>query len=119
MIAVVDDDRLVRNGISSLLRASGYSATTFDSAHAFTSRLHYSSFCLVIADFKMPGMNGIEFLEALRLRDDSVPFILITALPQADIIKAAEIAGAMACLRKPFDQSVLLALVIQAVGQAS
>ncbi len=67
-IAIIDDERSVRSGLSNLLQSEGYATDTFDSAEVFLSHpLALSGASLVIADIKLRGMNGIELFEKLRL----------------------------------------------------
>ncbi|STD25612.1 response regulator receiver protein [Enterobacter asburiae] len=67
-IAIIDDERSVRSGLSNLLESEGYAADTFDSAEVFLSHpLALSGAALVIADIKLRGMSGLELFERLRL----------------------------------------------------
>ena len=115
MIAVVDDDMLVRNGIASLLRSSGLNTCTYESADAFLRRDPVTTIDLLISDYRMPGMTGVDLINKLRMVDDLVPVIIMTALVALDIAETASAAGALAFLRKPFARAVLLELVHRAV----
>ena len=116
MIAVVEDDVLVRNGIASLLRASGFNTSTFETGHAFLVREPSTKIDLLISDYRMPGMTGVELIRTLSLAGDPVPVIIITAHFQLGIAEAAIGAGALGFLRKPFDHIALLELVWQSIG---
>jgi FixJ family two-component response regulator len=67
-IAIIDDERSVRSGLSNLLESEGYSTDTFDSAEVFLSHpLALSGAALVITDIKLRGMSGLELFDKLRL----------------------------------------------------
>jgi CheY-like chemotaxis protein len=67
---------------------------------------------LVITDFKMPGMNGLDFLAHLRLQQPNVPAILITAFPDLDIaVRAINEARVQSFLQKPVDPTQVLRVV--------
>ncbi|USX24846.1 response regulator [Oxalobacteraceae bacterium OTU3CINTB1] len=117
-IAIVDDDAAVRVGLSSLLRSYGYAAQAFDSAQALLAEGAdaLGQFHCVITDLQMPGMSGIELLEALRREGSTLPLILMTAFPEAALRKRALQGGAACFLSKPFDASQLLACLRNAAA---
>ena len=117
-IAIVDDDDAVRVGLSSLLRSYGYAAQAFDSAQALldAGADALGRFHCVITDLQMPGMSGIELLEALRRQGSTLPLILMTAFPEAALRKRALQGGAACFLSKPFDASQLLACLRNAAA---
>jgi len=67
LIAVVDDDRSIRNATQDLLKAAGYSTAVFGNATSFLDSPVLSSVACLVADIRMPGMTGLalhEFLAA-------------------------------------------------------
>ena len=94
--------------MSSLVRSLGYEAYVFASAEAFlkSPRLHDTS-CL-IADIQMPGMNGLDLQSELRVRQQRIPIIFITAFPEERIRQRAEAAGAIGFFSKPVDGRVII-----------
>jgi len=108
LVAVVDDDELMRNALQGLLKAAGYSSRVFASAEEFlSSGLQQTTACL-IADVRMSGMSGLELFA--KLNDDrcSIPTIFITAHGGTKMRMEALRAGAAEFLTKPFDKTVLL-----------
>jgi FixJ family two-component response regulator len=108
LVAVVDDDELMRNALQGLLKAAGYSSRVFASAEEFLgSGLQRTTACL-IADVRMPGMSGLELFA--KLNDDrcGIPTIFITAHGGTKMRMEALRAGAAEFLTKPFDNTVLL-----------
>ena len=108
LVAVVDDDELMRSALQGLLKAAGYSSRVFASAEEFlSSGIQRTAACL-IADVRMPGMSGLELFA--KLDDDrcSIPTIFITAHGGTKMRMEALRAGAAEFLTKPFDKTVLL-----------
>src|SRR3981189_1763145 len=116
LVAIVDDEDLIRSALQGLLKSSGLPAQTFASSEEFlkSGRQHQTA-CL-IADIRMPGMSGLE-LQA-KLNDDhcSIPTIFITAHGGTKMRMEALRAGAAEFLTKPFDNAVLLHHVRAALG---
>jgi FixJ family two-component response regulator len=106
IIAVVDDDAVLVEGVAHLIRSFGYRATTFTSAGDLL-RANVASFHCVVSDVKMPGMGGLDLLAKLRVNHPSLPVILISAFMEE--IKRAEAiaAGAVCILSKPFEDADL------------
>jgi FixJ family two-component response regulator len=104
LIAIVDDDALVRQSIKRLVRSEGIDAETFASGCEFIDVLDeipaFRPRC-VILDMQMPGLNGLQVQEKLPLRRRGIPVIFITADPE--IRKQALALGAVAFFQKPFD----------------
>jgi FixJ family two-component response regulator len=108
LVAVVDDDELMRNAVQGLLKAAGYSARVFASAEEFlSSGLPQTTACL-IADVRMPGMSGLELFAKLNDDHCGIPTIFITAHGGEKMRMEALRAGAAEFLTKPFDKTVLL-----------
>src|SRR5262249_16157948 len=108
LIAVIDDDASVRIATDSLLRSREFAVCTFASAQDFfRSPLRGRAAC-IITDLRMPAMSGIELQESLRARGSTVPFIFITAFPEAAAHANAIGRGAKCFLTKPFEASALL-----------
>lgn len=108
MVAIVDDDDLMRGALQGLLKAVGLAARAFATAEEFVnSGLQQETACL-IADIRMPGMSGLELQAKLNAEHCSIPTIFITAHGDAKMRIQALRAGATEFLTKPFDDEVLL-----------
>jgi len=99
-LAVIDDDRSVREAIVALLRSHGHATEGFDSADQFIQSFQPGKFACIVSDVQMPGMSGIELVHWLADRDIDLPVVLMTA--QADEHVASMFFNAKAVLRKPF-----------------
>jgi len=112
-IFVVDDDASVRDAITNLLDSVGLHAQVFGSTEEFwnTPRPNTPS-CLVL-DVRLPGVNGLDFQEALEKSGVSIPIIFITAHGDVPMTSRAMKAGAIEFLMKPFQKEDLLAAIRQ------
>ena len=116
IVATVDDDRRVRESVQSVLESAGYQAVGFESAETFLSSGALSSVSCVIADVRLPGINGTELQRRIRRERRQMPVIFITAHDDDDVRQQALRDGAVAFLVKPFDAGDLLEHVAQATS---
>ncbi|MBX9459356.1 MAG: response regulator [Rhizobium sp.] len=107
-VAVVDDDTSLRNALVSLLQASDYVATGFETAEAFLRSAEADTTDCLITDIHMPGMNGIELNRAMVKRRGSLPVIIMTALQEKTTLDDAIASGPVCLLSKPFESELLL-----------
>ncbi|MFN7294565.1 MAG: sigma 54-interacting transcriptional regulator, partial [Lysobacteraceae bacterium] len=103
-IFVVDDDRAVRFVLAEALRDAGFAVQAFDSADAALDALGRGQRAdLVFTDVRMPGTDGLGFLEALRQRDADLPVVVMSAYTDVATTAGAFRGGARDYLPKPFD----------------
>ena len=108
LISVVDDDESVRESLPDLLREFGFEAQAFTSAEEFlASEAVGATNCLVL-DVAMPGMTGPDLQRELKLREQSIPIVFMTAQREATVQPRLIAQGAIACLFKPFEPNDLL-----------
>ena len=116
LITVVDDDESVRESLPDLLNEFGFEAQTFSSAEEFlVSDAVDETKCLVL-DVAMPGMSGPDLQQELKLREQSIPIVFITAHRDATIRLRLLAQGAVDCLFKPFEATDLLQALNTALG---
>jgi FixJ family two-component response regulator len=117
MIAIVDDDKAVREATEALLRSLGYHASTFASAEEFLKSEQISSTSCLITDVQMPpGLSGIDLQDRLIARGHRIPIIFITGYPDDSVRARAMKAGAVAFLGKPYNHDHLLGYVEKALN---
>jgi len=115
MVAIVDDDDLVRTALQGLLKAAGLGAQTFASAEDFLNSGRQRDTGCLITDISMPGMSGLELQAQLNADDWRIPTIFITAQADARMRLQAMKAGALQWVAKPFDGEALLESVRAAI----
>jgi FixJ family two-component response regulator len=117
-VVVIDDDESVSRAIKRLLRSIGITAETFPSGDAFLDTLSavpsYHPDC-VILDVQMPGLNGLEVQQ--RLAGTGMPIIFITAHDEIGAREQALANGAVAWLRKPFQDDLFARTVRDALSR--
>jgi two-component system, LuxR family, response regulator FixJ len=115
MIAVVDDEALVRSATASLLRSLGYGATAFENAGDFLACPDTRFDCLV-SDVQMPAMSGLDLHRRLRAGGSALPIVLMTAHATPAVDSYAADSDVVAVLEKPIDTDALIAAVEKALG---
>ena len=108
LIAVIDDDEVVREATADLLVALGHTAATYDSAEQFLAGADVASTNCVITDLQMPGIDGLELQARLLAQGHRTPIIFITAFPKDTARQRALDAGAVAFLTKPYKEASLI-----------
>ena len=114
-VFIVDDDPAVLKSLSRLLRASQFNVVTFGSPQEFLERHDpHTPGCLVL-DVAMPGLNGLELQEALRVKGSAIPIIFLTGHGDIPMSVQAMKGGALDFLTKPVHDEDLLKAVVAAL----
>ena len=110
VVAVVDDHDALREATGNLLKSAGFSAESFASAEEFLRSRPLRGVACLVLDIRLPGMSGLELQAHLAVSGMRVPIVFTTAQEDADghLRNQALRAGAVAFLRKPFDEADLL-----------
>ena len=114
LIFVVDDDHDVRESTRALLESAGFKVQVYASATAFLAGRPPPGGCL-IADIRMPEMDGLELQEELIRRGVDLPVIIMTGHGDVPLAVRAMKAGALDFIEKPFDDEFMLASVRRAL----
>jgi two-component system, LuxR family, response regulator FixJ len=115
-IYVVDDDEAVRDSLSMLLEARGYTSRGFASALEFLAAAPTLRPGCVIADIRMPGLDGLELQQRLIERRLAFPLIVITGHGDVPLAVRALKAGAVDFIEKPFAAETILDSVATALA---
>jgi two-component system nitrogen regulation response regulator GlnG len=114
---IIDDDRSIRWVLEKALLREDIPCMTFSSASDALRELERSQPSAVLSDIRMPGVSGLELLQALKERLPKVPVIIMTAYSDLDSAVAAFQGGAFEYLPKPFDVDQALELVRRALAE--
>ena len=115
LIAIVDDDKAVRDALQRMLRSHGFTASVFASAEHFLGSGDVPCAACLIADVRMPGMTGLALHDYLTAHGVRVPTILITARPTSGERRRAISIGVASYLAKPLSEQILLDTVREAL----
>jgi DNA-binding NtrC family response regulator len=102
-VAIVDDEKDMRQSISQWLALSGFDTETFASAEDALKGLNPDYPGIVVSDIKMPGMDGMQLLKKLKSVDSTLPVIMITGHGDVPMAVEAMRIGAFDFLEKPFN----------------
>jgi FixJ family two-component response regulator len=108
MVAIVDDDDLMRSALQGLLKSVGLPAQAFASAEEFLKSGQQHQVGCLVTDIRMPGMSGLELQAKLNADQCRIPTIFITAHGDEKMRMQALRAGAVEFMAKPFDDEALL-----------
>jgi len=118
-VYIVDDDDAVRDSLSVLLEATGRRVRTFALATNFLDAAPTLPLGCLIADIRMPEMDGLELQRALGERDLHFPMIVITGHGDVPLAVRAMKAGALDFIEKPFATPTILASVEAALARVA
>ncbi len=104
----VDDEPEIRAIIEDILGKQGYEVTSFANAQSCLVEVERTGCNLVITDFKMPGMSGIDLLTEIKRKAPWVPVIIVTGYGNIELAVYAIKIGAADFLEKPLDRTKLL-----------
>src|SRR5437868_3952990 len=116
-ILIIDDEAAIRESLQTLLELEGYSVETTENGEDGLVRIAEHPYDLVLLDFALTGMNGIEVLQEIRERDSQLSVIMITAYGTVENAVKAMQSGATNFIQKPWDNEKLLADVRGAVAR--
>jgi len=116
LVAIVDDDDLMRCALQGMLKSVGLPSQAFESAEKFLASGQLNHIACLIADIRMPGMSGLELQAKLNAERCRLPIIFITAYDSDDVHIQAFQAGAAGLLCKPFSQEPLFQAVRSAMA---
>lgn len=118
-ILVVDDERSMRDFLKILLTKEGHQVTTAPNGESGLEYLQNNSCDLVISDIRMPGMNGLELLEAIKVTSPDLPIIMITAFACPNDAVQAMKHGAFDYISKPFNVDEIKSVIASAIRKSS
>ena len=116
IVFVVDDNRSVREAITSLLASVGLRAETFRTAEEFLQAQQPDTPACLVLDVRLPGLSGLDLQQRLIATSQHIPIIFITAHGDVPMSVEAMKGGAVDFLLKPFRQQQLLDAIQRALA---
>jgi len=107
-VFVVDDDADVRDSVRALLESAGFDVQDFKSAKEFLMNFTPRPGCCLVADIRMPEMDGLELQERVAAVAPGFPVIIMTGHGDVPLAVRAMKAGALDFIEKPFDDERLI-----------
>lgn len=115
-VHLVDDDAAIRDSLTLMLGTRGFQVRAYESAIDFLERIRPTQSGCVVADMRMPMMDGMELMAKMRVLNIALPVVIITAYADVPLAIRAMKAGATDLLEKPFEEEALLASVRRALS---
>lgn len=115
-VLVIDDEEDIRDMLDFILTRDGFEVVTVDGGLAAIVEVSARRFDVALTDMKMPGMNGLETLAALKKIDPTIEVIVATGYASEQTAAECMRHGAYAYLRKPFELDNLRAIVGRALS---
>ena len=117
VIAIVDDDPSVREGLHTLIRSAGWIVETFASAQEFLARPRAKSPSCLILDLQLPDLSGLDLQKRMAAMNLEIPIVFLTGHGDIPASVRAMKAGAVEFLTKPVDEQDLLRAIHEAVDR--
>jgi len=118
-ILVIDDDKLTRWSVSTLLGRAGYGVRESATGKEGLASIEEAIPQLVLLDIELPDMDGFAVLAKIREARPGLPVLMMTADPTAESARRALALGAQGQLHKPIDSVTLEAAVAQALKSSA
>ena len=106
-ILLIDDDEWIRDSLTIFLDSEGCHLTSFETAEEALQAVEKDNYDVVISDYKLPGMNGLEFFRFIERSHPHAIKIVITAYGNEDVASQARRIGINAFIEKPFTSKKL------------
>lgn len=117
-IFLIDDDSEIRDGISLLLKSSGYTVETFSSTDQFLASGNYEGCGCILLDVFLGGKTGIDLQEEIEIKFDHLPIIFISGYGNISMSVEALKKGALNFLEKPIDEQKLFKAIDEALDKS-
>ena len=112
---IIDDDEAIRDALQWLFKTRDVACSTWASAESFLDAVQPDWRGCAVLDIRMAGMSGLECFDALRARGNQLPVVFITGHGDVPMAVAALKKGAFDFIEKPFNDSDLVEIVLQAL----
>lgn len=110
-ILVIDDEPIIRQVLTLHLRSAGYDVVCAENASDGIALARSGSFSLVITDYNLPDLNGLDVMAAVKTGVPGLPVMVISGFLDAELVSKVIKAGAAQYLKKPFLKAAVLTTV--------
>lgn len=107
-ILIIDDDEWIRDSLRIFFEAEGCFVVVLETAEEGLAELKYQTYGLIIVDYKLPGLNGLEFLKRTHDEHSDAMKVLITAYRTDSVISEARKLKIHGFIEKPFTSESLM-----------
>ena len=104
---LIDDDEWIRDSLSIFFESEGCFIETYETGEEGLEAIKEHPFDIIIVDYRLPGMNGLSFLEKIQKSASNAIKIMVTAYGNEDVITKAKQVGIHDYLEKPFTTSTI------------
>ena len=118
-ILLVDDDEWIRDSMSFFFEAEGCNLLTFETAEEAMEAVTQQTYDIVFSDYKLPGMDGLEFLRRVKEKQPNAFEILVTAYANCEIVKEADASGVKDIIPKPFTSEDVETSLFRIIGKSA
>jgi two-component system response regulator HydG len=107
-ILLIDNDEWIRDSLRLFFEAEGCQLLALETAEEGLVALRENTYDIIIVDYKLPGLNGIEFLKHIRITHSDAIKILLTAYRSEPIVSEARKLDIQGFIEKPFTSETIL-----------
>jgi DNA-binding NtrC family response regulator len=108
-ILLIDDDEWIRDSLSIFFEAEGCHVLALETAEEGLSAIKDHTFDLIIVDYKLPGLDGLEFLKRIHNTQPGAIKVLITAYRDENVVSEAKKLKVHGFIEKPFTSDTIMA----------
>ena len=116
LVFVIDDDPAVRDSLQGLIRSAGWQAEAFATARDFLALPRAGVPSCLVLDFSLPDIDGLDLQRRVAEQGHDMPVVFVTGYGDVRKVVRAMKAGAVDVLTKPFDSSMLLGVIANAIA---
>ena len=106
-ILLIDDDEWIRDSLRLFFESEGCQIVALETAEEGLKALQCESYDIIITDYRLPGMDGLTFLEQIQASHTNAVKILITAYKSKEVVNQAKNIGVQGLISKPFTSETI------------
>lgn len=114
---LIDDDEWIRDSLSLFFEGEGCQIKALETAEEGVEALKKQSYDIIIVDYRLPGMDGLDFLKRIKDSTPSAMKILITAYGSENVVTDAKQMGIQDLIEKPFTTKTIEASLSRLIGK--